>query len=420
MQKGKYLSEAISLDTIKHGVLNLVEAPVGSGKTHFALNHLLGLTTNANRAVYLIDTLAGKEQILQQYPHVQIYSSSWRKNVSDGMISFEEDRYTIMTYAQFGTLVMYYPSFLSQLELIVCDELHNIFWPIGADKGRLAKEFPELSAEQLEALVKEKSANLAALSTLEALSQEGRCYVVAITATPNRVLKGFDGPINHMTSPVPLRQYETKEQRTYRNLEAELSKLESGNQYIVYVPHIAAMKQYVALSRAYGLRASAIWSTKNAKHPMAQEQLDLREHILTQQTFPPDLDILFINKSCETSINIRGNVAAIFVHTGEHDSIIQVRGRYRGDLPVLYVYSQDEQQIQLPPEYLNVPLYKEDKDRLIEELNIRDKKGTLKKWPTIRKRLEEQGHQIEDYHPSNRRYSIIRPSSSENPPHGGI
>ena len=419
MIEGPHLSDAISLDTIKRGVLNLVEAPCGSGKTRFALNHLLGLTTNARRAVYLIDTLAGKEQILQQYSHVQIYRSSWRESVSDGMLSFEKDKYTIMTYAKFGALVKYFPAFLNQLELIVCDELHNIFWPIGADRARLAKDFPNLTPEQLEALVEEMSCTANALSALEALSENGRCYVVAITATPNRVIKGFSGTINHIKSPVPLCQYETKEERTYRNLGAELSRLEKGKRYIVYLPHVTTIKEYVAFAQSLGFRANAIWSTKNIKHPMTKEQHDLRDHILTQQTFPPDLDILFINKSCETSINIRGDVAAIFVHTGERDVITQVRGRYRGDLPVLYVYSQDEQEIHLPTQYLNVPLYTEDKKRLAEELNIREK-GTLRKWPTIRKRLEEQGYSIEEHHPGNLRYSIIRAPVSEKPSHDGI
>ena len=405
---GKYLSEAICVDQIERGKLNLIEAPVGCGKTYFALKHLLQLTTNAKRAVYLLDTLAGIEQITQHYKNVQIYNKNWREGIENDYIFFEEDKFIIMTYQKFGTLMQHYPRFVKHLELIVCDEMHNLFWPIAADQNRIIKEHPGLSGAALEAAMLAESHNYAALHTLEALCSGTCCYVVALTATPRKVLDNFIAPIYSIKSHYPLSTFTTEKKRTYRNLCTEIDKIEHGRHYMIYIEHIKPMKEYIEYARSRGLNANGIWSRCNPNHPMTEEQLALREYIIREQSFPPGLDVLFINKSCETSINICGEIEAVFVHTDDQDTIVQARGRYRGDLPLLCVYSQDEAKIDLPPEYLDVKLYREEKERLAVVLNIRDDSGTLKKWPTIHKRLSEQGYIIEN-HKDRRNYTIIHP-----------
>ena len=76
----KHLSDAISsLEVFKKGCLNLIKAPVASGKTTFALGKLSGLATRKDRIVYLIDTIAGRDQILHKNDNVKIYNNEWRK-----------------------------------------------------------------------------------------------------------------------------------------------------------------------------------------------------------------------------------------------------------------------------------------------------------------------------------------------------
>ena len=145
-RKGRYLSEALSLDGFRKGFLNLIEAPVSSGKTYFALTKLPQLAKHQNRIVYLIDTIAGRDQIEQMNRNVRFYTPNWRKGIvqddetheyeaidfETGEIAAEGNNITIMTYACFGHLAKYHPAFLDELEMVICDELHSISWMINA------------------------------------------------------------------------------------------------------------------------------------------------------------------------------------------------------------------------------------------------------------------------------------------------
>lgn len=63
---GDFLSEIIDFDEIGVcGYLNLIVSPCGSGKTTLALNHLAPMYGNPARSLYLIDTVAGQDQLLQ-------------------------------------------------------------------------------------------------------------------------------------------------------------------------------------------------------------------------------------------------------------------------------------------------------------------------------------------------------------------
>ena len=64
----KYLSEVVKLDALQKDHLNIIKAPTGSGKTYFALTAIPATLTDAvHKVVYLIDTINGREQILQNY-----------------------------------------------------------------------------------------------------------------------------------------------------------------------------------------------------------------------------------------------------------------------------------------------------------------------------------------------------------------
>ena len=62
----KYLSEAVDINNLEKEKLNIIKAPTGSGKTYFALHEISSLCQNAlHQAVYLIDTINGKEPMLR-------------------------------------------------------------------------------------------------------------------------------------------------------------------------------------------------------------------------------------------------------------------------------------------------------------------------------------------------------------------
>ena len=404
-----YISDVVDIKSINYFCLNLIEAPPGSGKTFFALEKLCHLASNKAKVIYLIDSVAGGEQIAQ-HPNASLYTKEWRQNLSDGLEELDDGKINVMTYAKFGALLKFYPDFINEIELIICDELQNIFWPIAADRAKITKQFPMMTNKEVNDLLSKTSYNYIALDRLQWLCCDETCFVVALTATPRKVYDNFTAEINDVTLDCELVAYETMQRIYYRNLQQELLKLEHGKQYIVYVPLIAETMKYLNLVRKRGFEANAIWSCHNKDHPMTEEQLKLRSYVIDRQAIPDDLEVLFINKSCETSINIFGNIDAMYIHCGDEDVVTQARGRFRGSLERLYVYKQDIKTVVIPDEFLNVPLYTEDKERLSHILNILDKGGRLCKWNTIKSMLPGSGFKLTESRKEGRRVSVITKS----------
>ncbi len=127
----KYLSELIDLSALKIDALNVVKAPTGSGKTYFALTAIPASIGEKSlwQVVYLIDTINGKEQILNNY-NAHTYRKAWDE-IATGEILYwgdGEESVVIMTYAKFGKLLESRPDFHRHFKYIICDELpssHN-------------------------------------------------------------------------------------------------------------------------------------------------------------------------------------------------------------------------------------------------------------------------------------------------------
>lgn len=176
---------------------------------------------------------------------------------------------------------------------------------------------------------------------------------------------------------------------------------------IIYIPTITSIEKYLSVARKAGFKAEGIWSIHNSDHPLTEKQHEIRLYLIENQAIPDDIDILFINKSYETSINIFSPLDIMIIHTTNSDTIIQVRGRYRSDLKNLFCLNQSEAEIEVPQEFLNRPLFKEDKDMLCNQLSIRDNGRRIVGWTTVKKKLIENGYYIRQKKTQGRRVDII-------------
>ena len=91
------------------------------------------------------------------------------------------------------------------------------------------------------------------------------------------------------------------------------------------------------------------------------------------------------------------------------------------DNPIKYFYGEDVKQaihniealdsFDIAP-YLNRKLFKEDKDKLIEEINLQRTKNRKAKWNSVKDILELEGYEVKDSmtrrEGKNLRYSTIR------------
>ncbi|MBR3921360.1 MAG: hypothetical protein IKJ47_05445 [Oscillospiraceae bacterium] len=147
---------------------------------------------------------------------------------------------------------------------------------------------------------------------------------------------------------------------------------------------------------------------------MTKEQLGIRESVVLKGEIPDNIQVLLINASSETSINIKSPVDYVVVNDSNPDTQIQAVGRVRHDLETVYLRDLSPSKFTYIPycavdkKWLNRPLYTEDKEALCRELIIVDNRGRRYKWPNIRKTLIFSDFNVTDGRDKDgRRYSKI-------------
>ena len=387
----KYLSEAVDINNLETEKLNIIKSPTGSGKTYFALHEISSLCKNAlHQAVYLIDTINGKEQILRNYNATEC-NKYWLRDIEGDYLWFQEDsRVVIMTYAKFGFILSTKPEFYNYFDYIICDELHSLI------RFQYFSQLPNYHSIAKEGL--------------ERAATNSKTTVIALTATPEIVKKEFNTAIHELPVSEDVRHYETTEVVRYTNLNALVSSINATDKIgICYVTRITAMKELNALAVKLGYAPICIWSTSNQDHHMTDEQLAVRKQILEDFTIPEKYNLLIINASCGTSIKLKSRVDYIIINSSTEDTQVQVRGRYTGDLDIIYLPAiADMIQVKMPDAFLGRRLFREDKEKLCRILNIRNSRNNrLCGWTTIRRILIDSDYQILDARFQNRHYSII-------------
>lgn len=393
MKGTKYLSDAIHMNDIYSGMLNLVTAPVGCGKTYWALNVLSKTVSRPYKMVYLIDTVNGKEQLLK-HPNTQFYNRDWCETVRNGSVWFGEaagaNRIVVMTYAKFGVLAQKYSDFGNSFEVILCDEIHNL---------------PRFSAF-ISHNPHDTPYHKIAKQRLEEIVTNTKVKVIGLSATPIRAVCEMKCKSHFVKIDDNIRQFETDKRFTYTNLEMLLPSLGLAERGLVYIGRIHQMKEFEETAKQRGIKVISIWSVNNQDHPMTEEQRRVRDYILTNAALPPEYDMFIINASSETSINIFGDLDYIIIHNQEEETQIQVRGRYRDDLDSLYVLNYDCVPY-VPAEFMGVKLFTEDKKRLCEALSLRQDDGKKKAWPSTKEALIEDGYTITEGRQNCKRFAII-------------
>lgn len=393
MVGNKYLSELIDVSSLQKGKLNIIKSPTGSGKTYFALQHIPTLAEDAiHDVVYLIDTINGKEQIIQNYNAISEYRN-WSKEVdADGHWFDPNKNVVVITYAKFGVLIEKYPSFYENFSYIICDEIHSLL------------KFQYFSSQP--------NYHSVARAGLERAVKNGSSIVIALTATPDTIRKEFSAP----TVEIPIDQtelihYEVGKIVGYSNLDDVLSEVEIGSVGLCYISRISQMKAFEEQARKAGFSPISIWSINNLEHVMNENQLNVRECILKNFTIPEQYDLLIINSSSETSLKIKSPVDYVIVNSTNSDTQVQVTGRVNSDLKALYIPIEGTPVIHVPQAYIGRKLFTNDKRELISVLNLRNSNNRPIGWPTIKNFLIDNDYFITEGRYNNLRYVIIEPDS---------
>lgn len=395
MTGSKYLSELVDVNMLQKGRLNVIKAPTGSGKTYFALEHIPSLTYDAiHHVVYLIDTINGKEQIIQNYNAISEYYS-WSKDVDeDGMWFEPSGKVVVLTYAKFGYLLNRYSDFYTHFSYIICDELPSLL--------RFQHYSPQPNLHSV------------ARGGLEQAVKGNEAIVIALTATPQSIQESFHAPaVEIPIDQTDLIHYEVKKVVPYNSLDTVLSLIPRGSVGLCYMTRIHQMIDFEQKAREAGFSPVCIWSIGNKEHSMSDEQLAVRDSILNDFTIPPKYDMLIINASSETSLKIKSPVDFVIVHSSNPDTQIQVRGRVNSDLKNLYLPAFETPVIEVPSGYLNTELFQSGRDALVAELNLRNKNNRPYGWPTVKRFIMDNGYTVDEGRRNGCRFSVILPNGSE-------
>jgi len=99
------------------------------------------------------------------------------------------------------------------------------------------------------------------------------------------------------------------------------------------------------------------------------------------------------------------------VNSTNSDTQIQVRGRINSDLQTLYLLTDGVPSVIVPVQFLGRQLFREDKQKLIDTLNLRNPNNRPYGWPTVKEILIDNDYHISEGRSGNLRYAIIEPSS---------
>ena len=405
MKGFRYLSDLITDPAmLLPGRINIIEANTSAGKTWFALNTIPEWAGSPEKVLYLIDTTNGELRLQQNILTISRQNYVMADYASGRLFGeFADDardKMPVMTYAGFGAEIRSSGhAFWEKFEYIVCDEMQNLVHYQGYGNKELL---------------------MLAETTLRSIAASGRAKIVALSATPQKIRKRFSALCCDVAfDSENLVRYETAETIPYTGVEAIL--LQSlGQTGILYTQSVTDMVRYIAFARENGIRADGFWSIRpetQKEHPMSKAQEDLRSMVLKQETFPDDLDLLVINDASETCIKIQAakrKVDCMVIHYNDEEKRVQVRVRYCGDLPKLYIHGPPvkEQPLVVPSQYLNVPLFTPEKEELCKAINLRTPDNKLCKWTTVKKLLQASGYVISEGRRDNKRYAIILPSDT--------
>jgi hypothetical protein len=196
-----------------------------------------------------------------------------------------------------------------------------------------------------------------------------------------------------------LRQYQVANSYYYRDYVKVLRSLPEHSKGIIYFDHITPLKIVERYLINRGYRTGSFWSLRNETHAMTQEQINIRQHIIDNQMIPSDIDILLINASCQTGVNIKNtDIDFMLIHSTNDSVVTQARGRLRHDLPTLWRYDKNliesKHDLMVPPNYLNRKLVKSERDELCAIIRYMRLNGSSDyyKWGKLKTKLESFGY----------------------------
>lgn len=368
--------------------INHIIAPVGSGKTYWFFETIVK-DYKLDEVLYLCDTSNLRDATTM--------STDYKDKCYEYKGSFENNKIVVMTYSLAGQILNNNPSFIDRFKLIMCDEAHNLIKYHLKFDGIEHNSF--IYARVLNALDKINATILMVTATHRSIQKQ-----MDIDSNNGHGL--FSKSYNKLNfDDVKLiKRLKDDFRFTFnncRNLVQQMrsfNRFEYGEKAIIYTDRIDTIIELEELIDNIGLKAVGVWSINNKTKSMSDERLFVRDYILKSGIIPDNIDVLIINSSYETGINIIDDrVELVIINSSDEDVQIQARGRIRKNIKRLYILDTSDKTnivINLEDKWINKELTSKDKKELISQYPLYDKRNRLIGWTTFKKILKECGYDI--------------------------
>ncbi|MFQ9297765.1 MAG: DEAD/DEAH box helicase family protein [Clostridia bacterium] len=364
MRGTKYLSEVMENIELSKDENNLLLAPIGCGKTYYAIKVLMN--NPDKKYLYLCDNNNLKDQMLKELP---TYSSN--KN----SIIFEDiQNVLVMTYKEFGHKILYdvNEDFASQFDLIIADEIHSCIEYSEFNQDR------DLSSALFYLFRKHLGTPIIMMTATD--------YYLELMTRKYPQLKNFN--VINLLGNKEIRRYIDKVKLYINNISQIKFYLQQswegfmfgGMKAGIYTRQIRDMQNIEKMCIDLGLVPICVWSRNNEKYPLNEEQIDFMDKLLKTGKIKEPYNVFIFNKSSETGINITDeNVDLCIVNSISQTEQIQARGRFRKDLNLIVVKTKEKalppMTVTLDEKYLLKWIPVKEIHELIKELNLTNGKG---------------------------------------------
>lgn len=301
--------------TFFRGTYNIIDCGTRTGKTYWAVNNLQEFTRDGqlNRVLYLVDTNALKDQILNEYSDscsdadiLWENPSSWGESVN---------KIGIMCYQSLGSRSLRDDTdFLNEIDVICWDECDSIFdFATAAFTKARKTDFARKDKSNAEILniIQEYSSKkdympLIMLGAWEKIIRDTRILCIGLSASPERARAFYSSLVSASNQGKLEAGYRIAADLYFTNVLDHIRKLspEPGHGYWCYSPFIEPNKGIVAAAEARGFKAIEIHSPNNTDKPMNEEQMRVYNCITATGMVPQEYDFVVVNKALARGINI--------------------------------------------------------------------------------------------------------------------
>ena len=299
----------------RRGDFNILDCGIRTGKTYWAVNNLQQFSRDQqlNRILFLVDTTALKDSIIEQYGDSCTNADMFWEDPS--LWGEQHNKIGVMCYQALGQRVIKNDlSFLDNIDVICWDECDSVFdFATQAFVKARKTDFARRDVSNMEVLsviqsfsTKKEYMPLVILGAWEKLIEDGRIMCIGLSASPERAYAYYKSLVSASYQGKLEVGYRIANDVYFTNIIQHVNELrpELNKGYWCFSPFIEPNQRLVEAARARGFNAIELHSPNNTEKPMTEEQMRVYNMVVATGMIPPEYDFVIVNKALARGITI--------------------------------------------------------------------------------------------------------------------